>query len=143
MEEKLRVEALKEYLLKVLETVTEDLNVNFIDTSNVGDYSIIRLPVQPEVEKWIVPISVNQEVYNIESVKLYSQDEVSNLSNIGFFENLENKIKTNNIKKDLPKIDGIESIKCLNCGSLQSTNTNTAVFSIQIEIQYREGIINE
>ena len=27
MEEKLRVEALKEYLLKVLETVTEDLNV--------------------------------------------------------------------------------------------------------------------
>lgn len=143
MEEKLRVEALKEYLLKILETVTEDLNVNFIDTSNVGDYSIIRLPVQPEVEKWIVPISVNQEVYNIESVKLYSQDEVSNLSNIGFFENLENKIKTNNIKKDLPKIDGIESIKCLNCGSLQSTNTNTAVFSIQIEIKYREGIINE
>lgn len=143
MEEKLRVEALKEYLLEVLGKVTEDLNVNFIDTSNVGDYSIIRLPVQPEVEKWIVPISVNQEVYNIESVKVYSQDQVSNLSNIGFFEKFENTIKTNNRKKILPLIDEIESIRCLNCGSLQMTNTNTAVFSIQIEINYREGALNE
>lgn len=143
MEEKKRVEALQEYLLKILGEVTGDLNVNFIDTSSVGDYSIIRLPVQPEVEKWIIPVSLNQEVYNIESVKTYSQDQMSNLSNIGFFENLENKIKTNNTKKDLPEIKGIESIRCLNCGSLQSTDTNTAIFSIQIEINYREGILNE
>lgn len=142
MEEKNRIKALQDYLLEVIGNVTSDLNINYIDTSSVGDYSLVRLPVQPEEEKWIVPISINQEVYNLESVKTYSQDQITNLSNIGFFENLEKKIKINNSKKILPQIDGIERIECLNCAALSMANTNTAVFSIQIKINYREGNIN-
>lgn len=142
MEEKNRIKALQDYLLEVIGNVTSELNINYIDTSSVGDYSLVRLPVQPEEEKWIVPITINQEVYNLESVKIYSQDQITNLSNIGFFENLERKIKINNSKKILPLIDGIESIECLNCGALSMANTNTAVFSIQIKINYREGNID-
>ncbi len=142
MEEKNRIKALQDYLLEVIGNVTSELNINYIDTSSVGDYSLVRLPVQPEEEKWIVPITINQEVYNLESVKIYSQDQITNLSNIGFFENLERKIKIKNSKKILPLIDGIESIGCLNCGALSMANTNTAVFSIQIKINYREGNIN-
>ena len=138
--DKVRAEKIQEYLIEILECVKKDLNVNYIDSSKIGAFSIVRLPVNPMVEKWVIPVSVNQEVYNIESVKVYSQDQMQNLSNIGFFENLERKIKENNKNKKLPQIDGIESISCLNCGSLQMTNTNTAVFSIQIEINYREGL---
>lgn len=138
--DKVRAEKIQEYLIEVLECVKKDLNINFLDTSKVGAFSIARLPVNPEIEKWIIPASVNQEVYNMESVKIYTQDQVQNLSNIGFFEKLERKIKENNTNKILPSFDGVESIRCLNCGSLQMTNTTTAVFSIQLEISYREGV---
>lgn len=138
--DKVRAEKIQEYLIEVLECVKKDLNINFLDTSKVGAFSIARLPVNPEIEKWIIPASVNQEVYNMESVKIYTQDQVQNLSNIGFFEKLERKIKENNRDKILPSFDGVESIRCLNCGSLQMTNTTTAVFSIQLEISYREGV---
>ena len=39
--------------------------------------------------------------------------------------------------KDLPDIEGIESIKCLNCGTLNDAETNTAEFDIQVEIVYK------
>jgi hypothetical protein len=38
----------------------------------------------------------------------------------------------------LPDIEGIESIECLNAGTMVSANTNTAEFDIQIQIIYRE-----
>ena len=38
----------------------------------------------------------------------------------------------------LPDIVGIESIECLNCGTLINANTNSAEFDIQIQITYRE-----
>ena len=44
----------------------------------------------------------------------------------------------NNDNKILPDIKGIESISCLNCGTMNNANTNTAEFDIQIQITYRE-----
>ena len=38
----------------------------------------------------------------------------------------------------LPEIDGIESIECLNPGTMNNANTNTAELDIQIRITYRE-----
>jgi hypothetical protein len=68
----------------------------------------------------------------------YSQDTINNLENIGFFEKFERLIKTNDEAKILPDIEGIESIECLNCGTLNNTDTHTAEFDIQIQITYRE-----
>ena len=44
----------------------------------------------------------------------------------------------NNEKGILPNIKGIQSIQCLNCGSMNNANTNTAEFDIQIQITYKE-----
>ena len=49
----------------------------------------------------------------------------------------EQLIKTNNEEGNLPEIDGIEAIRCLNCGTMNSSETNTAEFDIQIQIEYR------
>ena len=96
------------------------------------------MPVQPIVEKWIVPIEKRREVYNFTSRKIYSKDVDTNLKNIGFYEEIETKIVQNNKNKILPEIKGIEEIECLNCGSMQDTTNETAIFSIQIQITYRE-----
>ena len=47
-------------------------------------------------------------------------------------------IKEKNDHNKLPDIDGIETISCLNCGTLNNANTNTAEFDIQIQIEYRK-----
>ena len=47
-------------------------------------------------------------------------------------------ISSNNKQGILPDIDGIQEIKCLNCGSMNNASTNTAEFDIQIEIDYRD-----
>lgn len=132
-----RTETVRKYLLEILADKVKKLNIDYLD-SKIESYNITRLPVDPLIENWIIPVRKKREVYNFESRKTYSQDVKSNLENIGFFESLENTIYENNKKRILPNIENIESIECLNCGTLQSNDTNTGVFSIQIQITYRE-----
>lgn len=136
--ESLRVNKVKKYICeKVLDNECL-VNVDFL-SNDPDNYSVNRIPVEPIVENWIIPMSKYKEIYNFSSRMPYGADEDDNLSNIGFFEKLENKIKVNNKNRILPDIKGIESIECLNVGSLQVNETQTAVFSIQIQIVYREG----
>ena len=73
----------------------------------------------------------------------YSADIISNIENIGFYELFEEAIEQKNKNKDLPDIEGIEAIRCLNCGTMNRANTNTAEFDIQIQIEYRTKILND
>ena len=66
----------------------------------------------------------------------YSADTISNIENIGFYEKFEDIIQENNEKNILPEIDGIQSIQCLNSGTMNKANTNTAEFDIQLQIEY-------
>jgi hypothetical protein len=62
------------------------------------------------------------------------------LKNIGFFEEFEKIIKSNNDKGVLPEIENIESIECLNSGTMISNDDGkTGTFDIQIQITYREN----
>lgn len=135
----MRIEKVREYLFSVLDELleTEDyrLNANFLDIEP-SNYSIDRIPVEPIVEKWINGDMRLREVYNLRSRTIYGQDVMDNLANIGFFEKLEEKINSNNTKGIRP--EGMESIKCLNVGAMNVADTNTAEFSIQIQIEYME-----
>ena len=66
----------------------------------------------------------------------YGSNIAENLENMGFWEEFESKIYSNNEKGTLPNIDGIIEIKCLNCGSIQDAEPQSCVMSIQIEIDY-------
>lgn len=135
----MRIERIRDYLFDILDELVGNtdyqLNVNFIEKDN---FSIDRLPIDDDVENWIIPTKLYREVYELRSSKPYSADILNNLNNIGFFENFERKIYSNNRDGILPDIDGIESVKCLNVGSLAIPNTPQAIFTIQIEIQYRD-----
>ena len=134
-----RISKLRNYLFEVLNTLTSDSNyqINADFLGDVGDFSLDKIPTESKVETWVIGLEIHRDVYSLRSRKFYSQDTINNLKNIGFFENFENKIKSNNDNGILPNINGIESIECLNCGTLNDIDGTNATFDIQIQITYR------
>lgn len=138
-----RISKLREYLLTIIDTLTTNrkyqINANML-SNKVDDYSIDKIPVQSTVEQWIIGPTIHRDVYSFRSRKSYGQDVLTNLKNIGFFEALEELIKEKNDERILPEIEGVESIRCLNSGTMISNDDGkTAVFDIQIEVTYREN----
>ena len=142
----LRITKLRAYLFDIIQTLNEQyeqINVNFL-SNDINNYSLDKIPTQTQVNNWIIGNVLHREVYSFRSRMNYSADVVSNIENIGFYETFEKVIKSNNENNILPDIQGIESISCLNCGTMNIANTNTAEFDIQIQIEYRdnnEGIV--
>ena len=144
MNENLRIQKIIDYVTDLIKELNSDyLQVNAdwlgIEASN---YSVDKVPVDSNMEKWIIPCFVKRDVYTLRTRENYSSDVINNLQNIGFFEKLERKINSNNSKGIRPKISGIESITCLTAGALNSVDPSlkTAEFSIQVQITYREVV---
>ena len=136
----LRVTKLRAYLFNIIEQLTEEyeqINVDFL-SNDVNNYSLDKIPTETDGNGWIIGNILQREVYSFRSRMKYSADVISNIENIGFYETFARIIKQNNENNILPDIDGIESISCLNCGTMVNANTNTAEFDIQIQIEYRE-----
>lgn len=135
-----RISKLRLYLFDIINTLTTNrnyqINANML-SNNIDDYSLDKIPTNVEVENWIIGGSVNRDVYSFRSRKPYSQDAINNLKNIGFFEEFEKIIKSNNEEGILPDIENIESIECLNCATMNSSDGQQAEFDIQIQITYR------
>lgn len=131
---------------KYLETILEELNSKYKKINadflgiDVNNYSLDKIPTASIVEPYITGGGLYRDVFSFKSKKPYSSDRLSNLKNIGFFEKFQKIINSNNDNGILPKIDGIESIACLNSGTLNYTDESmkTAVFDIQIQIEYEE-----
>lgn len=134
-----RISKLRDYLFEIINTLTSDRNyqISADMLGEIGDFSLDKIPTNTEVENWIIGVQKKRDVYSFRSRKAYSQDTINNLKNIGFFESFESIIKSNNDEGVLPSIEGVESIECLNCGTLNSVDGTTAIFDIQIQITYR------
>ena len=137
----LRITKLRAYLISIIDMLLTDtkysINANML-SADPNNYSLDKIPVDKSVEKWITGDEIHRDVFSFRSRNNYSQDTLNNLINIGFFEVFEKIISSNNDKGILPNIQGIQEIKCLNCGTMNNASTNTAEFDIQIEIDYRE-----
>ena len=137
-----RIAKLREYLFENIITLTQNsnfqINANFL-SDKIDDYSLDKMPIAPVVNKLICRVEVRRDVFSFRSRKPYSSEVLVNLNNMGFFEEFENLIKSNNEERRLPDIDRIESIKCLNPFTMLSNDDGTkAIFDIQIEIKYRD-----
>ena len=136
-----RITKLRTYLMGVIDTLVSDtkyqINANML-SNKVGDYSLDKIPTNIEVEQWVLDVGVRRDVFSFRSRRKYSQATINNLTNIGFFEEFESVIKEKNDNGELPEIDGIESIECLNPGTMvRNDDGQTAEFDIQIKITYR------
>ena len=139
--EDLRITKLRTYLLSIIDVLVTNkkyqINANML-SNEPNNYSLDKIPTSSTVEEWITGTKVCRDVYSFRSRVGYSQDTIENLINVGFFEIFEKLISSNNEKGILPEVEGIQSIQCLNCGSMNNANTNTAEFDIQIQITYKE-----
>ena len=139
--DELRITKLRTYLFKIIDTLLTDnkyqINANML-SSEPNNYSLDKIPTASTVEEWITGSRICRDVYSFRSRVGYSQDTINNLINVGFFEIFEKLISSNNEKGILPNIEGIQSIQCLNCASMNNANTNTAEFDIQLQIEYKE-----
>ena len=140
--EDLRITKLRIYLLSIIDVLVTNkkyqINANML-SNEPNNYSLDKIPTSSTVEEWITGTRICRDVYSFRSRVGYSQDTINNLINVGFFEIFEKIISSNNEEGILPNIEGIQSIQCLNCGSMTNANTNTAEFDIQIQITYKEG----
>ena len=139
---KTRVAKLGEYLETILETLNskyKKINADFLGIE-VNNYSLDKIPTASEVETWLTGTKICRDVYSFRSRNAYSSDRLNNLKNIGFFEEFQKVINSNNDNGILPKIDNIESIECLNQGTFNYADKSmkTAVFDIQLQRIYRE-----
>lgn len=139
-----RIAELGKYLETILEELDKNyknINVDWLDIK-ISNYSLDKIPTASTIEEDITGVRTCRDVFSFRSRKSYSSDQLNNLKNIGFFEKFESIIKSNNDKGVLPEIDGIESVACLNCGTLNSADSSqkTAIFDIQIQIIYEEEI---
>ena len=136
-----RINKLRNYLFGVINDLAQDdryqINADFL--GEIGDYSLDKIPVETKAGKWIIGSVRKKEVFSFRSRKAYSQDAINNLKNIGFFEEFAEKIEYNNDHGVLPDINGIESIECLNPGTLNDVSGTQAIFDIQIQIIYRDN----
>ena len=139
--EDLRITKLRLYLLSIIDVLVTNnkyqINANML-SNEPNNYSLDKIPTSSTVEEWITGTKICRDVYSFRSRVGYSQDTIENLINVGFFEIFEKLISSNNEKGILPNIEGIQSIQCLNCASMNNANTNTAEFDIQIQITYKE-----
>jgi len=135
-----RITQLRSYLIDVINQLMQDtkyqINANML-SNDINNYSLDKIPTASTVEKWVLGIEIHRDVFSFRGRFAYSQDAKVNLANIGFFEDFEQIIDSNNKKGILPEIDGIESIECLNPGTMVNVASNTAEFDIQIQIKYR------
>lgn len=136
----LRITKLREYLFDVIAEINDSykqINADFL-SDDINNYSLDKIPTASEVESWIIGGTLHKDVFSFRSRMAYSSDVINNIENIGFYELFEKTIRQRNNENILPDIEGIESIKCLNTGTLNNANTQTAEFDIQIQIDYRE-----
>ena len=131
---------------KYLETILEELNSKYKRINadflgiDVNNYSLDKIPTASTIQEDITGSRICRDVYSFRSRDPYSSDRLSNLKNIGFFESFQRIIISNNDEGILPNIDRIISIECLNQGTFNYADESmkTAVFDIQIQIEYEE-----
>jgi hypothetical protein len=137
MENEIIVEKLKDYFNEHVSLAEEFENilVDFLGKEAIT-YTIEPIPTEYKVTPYSDGGSLRQYVFQFSSREYYDEGVAQQIENLGFYEKFQKEIENNNKNRILPDIDGIQSIECLNYGTIQDVQTGTAKYSIQLRITY-------
>lgn len=132
-----RISKLRDYLFNVIADIRDvnQINANYL-SNEIDNYSLDKIPTEKKVTPDILGGGLYRQVYSFRGRLEYGQDSKTNLEIMGFYEEFEDIIESNNNKGILPDIDGINSIECLDSATMNNSQTNTGEFDIQIQITY-------
>ena len=133
------VDKIRDYFLKNVSLAKEFDNIlaDFLG-DEATSYTIEPIPVEPVVKSYADGGSLNQFVFQFGSREFYDDSVAQNINNLGFYEKFQEEIETNNKNGVLPEITGIQSIECLNNGTIQDVQSGTAKYVIQMRITYEK-----
>ena len=113
----------------------ENILIDFLG-KEAPTYSIEPIPSEYILRPYSDGSSLRQFIFQFSSREYYDESVAQQICNLGFYEKFQNEIEKNNNKKILPDIDGIQSIECLNYGTIQDIQKGTAKYGIQMRITY-------
>lgn len=111
------------------------INVDFLGDMPT-EYVLEPIPTERVIKQYVDGSTLNQYVFQFGSREYYSSDVVENMQKSEFYNQFQDVIKWCNRNGILPNIQGIQSIECLNVGTIQNAETDTAKYSIQMRITY-------
>ena len=135
------IEKIREYFINNVSLAKEYDNIlaDFLG-ENATTYSIEPIPTEKVFRQYRDGSSLNQFVFQFSSREYYDDSVAQNINNLDFYERFENEIENNNYNNILPDIKGIQSIECLNNGTIQDISQGLAKYAIQMRITYlKEG----
>lgn len=133
--EKSIISAIREYFEEQNILNNKKVNIDFIK-NNTNEYVIEPIPIEPIYRQYTDGRAIRQYVFQFSSLNYLTSEVVNNLLNSEFYESFSKVIEENNNKKILPEVDGIQSIECLNIGTIENEQENKAKYSIQMRILY-------
>lgn len=135
MEEKSKMELIKEFIETCPYLDNGKINLDFID-SDPESYSLDETPVDPTLVNFTDGGRRLQIQFDFSIQANFSVLE--NIRNSKFCDNFTTWIYNQNKIDNLPKIDGICWIKCLGRGTIQQTTETTAIYVIPMQVAYDE-----
>ncbi len=136
--EKSKMELIKEWIEKCPLLKGGKINVDYLK-DKAQSYSIDKVPVEPLVKPFTDGGGIMQIAFDFSVTAPISSKSIINLANSKFCEDFQDWIKTQNKKGILPKIKGVQEIKCTSPGYLLQKTETTAIYIIQMNCQYYEA----
>lgn len=131
------IEKIRDYFKEHV-TLAEEFNEILVDFlgKEATSYSIEPIPTDRVLRPYTDGGGLYQLVFQFGSKEFYDDSLSQNIDNLNFYERLQEEIEDNNNRGVLPDIDGIQSIECLNNGTIQDIEHGTAKYGIQMRITY-------
>ena len=135
------IDKIKDYFIEHVTLATEFNNIlaDFLG-EDATDYVIEPVPVEPILRQYTDGSYIGQLIFNFGSREYYDDSNDQNIENLDFYERFQSEIEDNNRKNILPDIQGIQSIECLNNGTIQDIQKGTAKYVIQMRITYLKEV---
>lgn len=133
------VDKIRDYFLEHVQLADEFDNIlaDFLE-EDATSYVIEPIPSEIVIRPYSDGGSLRQFVFQFGSREFYDSSVAQNIENLNFYEEFQNEIEENNKNGILPDIDGIQSIECLNNGTIQDVQNGTAKYFINMRITYEK-----
>lgn len=135
MAEKSKIELIKEFIETCPYLKNGKVNVDYLK-DNPQSYSIEETPATTILRQFPDGGIRKQILFDFSIQASFSVLE--NIKNSKFCEDFTKWIKEQNNKGNLPKINGIDWIKCVGRGTIQQTTDSTAIYVIPMQVAYIE-----
>lgn len=131
------IEKIRDYFKEHV-TLAEEFNEILVDFlgKDATSYSIEPIPTDRVLRPYTDGGGLYQLIFQFGSKEFYDDSLSQNIDNLNFYERLQEEIEDNNNRGVLPDIEGIQSIECLNNGTIQDIEHGTAKYGIQMRITY-------